>query len=233
MSSLNSSAPVCPVCGCEGLHSCLGAPVVGTPEQDANLRRVLDCIFSSPQEVGPGPQITEIFVDLDGVLVDFYAEAAAQIGQPYRAVSGARAWGILDQVPRLFRDLAPTPDAMDLWSGVNACADGEGARVAVLSALPMLTNELMTAPDDKRAWVEQHLGPAVSVNLVPGGVLKARFAHPSAVLIDDLDRNIIAWRAAGGIGILHRSAEETLTCLGMLIRRQRGFSHFLTGRTFV
>lgn len=152
-----------------------------------------------------------INLDLDGVFVAFYPAAARIIGQPYKAVSGAHAWGVLDKVPHLFRDMAMMPDAQELWDGIQAFAVREGdVRLRVLSALPQLTNLLHTAPQDKRTWVRQHLSASIPVMLVRGGLAKILFVAPGDVLIDDLERNILAWREAGGIGILHVDAKSTL-----------------------
>jgi hypothetical protein len=42
---------------------------------------------------------------------------------------------------------------------------------------------------------------------------KKDFAEPNAILIDDRKDNIDGWIDAGGIGILHTSAEETIEIL--------------------
>lgn len=161
----------------------------------------------------------EINLDLDGVFVRFYQAAALIIGRPYHEVSGAEAWALLDKVPHLFRDLEMLPDAQELWDGIQAFAAREGnVALRVLSALPLLTNELVTAPADKRIWVRKHLSATIPVMLVRGGLAKVLFVKPGAILIDDLDRNIRAWRAAGGVGILHRSARETLAELARYSR---------------
>ena len=45
------------------------------------------------------------------------------------------------------------------------------------------------------------------------GSQKAAFAYEGSVLIDDRKKNIDAWENAGGIGILHTSAKETINAL--------------------
>ena len=42
---------------------------------------------------------------------------------------------------------------------------------------------------------------------------KAKFAGKNHILIDDLEKNITAWEAAGGIGILHKNANDTINTL--------------------
>jgi hypothetical protein len=45
---------------------------------------------------------------------------------------------------------------------------------------------------------------------------KKNYAEPNHILIDDRLSNIEQWRAAGGIGILHTSSDETITQLKKL-----------------
>lgn len=85
-----------------------------------------------------------------------------------------------------------------------------------------LDGALVSDPQDKRARVQRHLGAHVPVNLVDGGLAKADLAHRRAVLIDDLPRNIQAWQAAGGKGLLLVRAKQTLADLTRLGVRDSG-----------
>ena len=152
-----------------------------------------------------------INVDLDGVLVDFYGATSKLLGASYREVPAALAWGKLERVPHLFRGLPRLADALELWAGLQ----GQG-ELRILTAMPKPTGVLHTFPGDKRAWVREHICRTVPVVVVPHGLAKARWAKPGDVLIDDLARNIDAWRAAGGVGILHRNARDTLAELQSL-----------------
>lgn len=152
-----------------------------------------------------------IYVDLDGVLVDFYTATSKILGVDYKSMPPADAWGTLEKVDNLFRHLPMLSDAMDLWEGIQ----GRG-RVHILTASPKPTGKLHTAPGDKRAWVRHHVCSQVPVIVVGHGPSKARWAAPGDILIDDLERNIEAWVSAGGTGILHRSAAESLAKLKAL-----------------
>ncbi|WP_126223294.1 hypothetical protein [Burkholderia ambifaria] len=154
----------------------------------------------------------EILLDLDGVFADFYGRAAELLGQPYKGLPPAEAWAVLEQVPHLFRDLAPLAEGLILWQAVQSCP----VRKRVLTALPMPTGHLVTAGADKRLWVARQLSATLPVTTTECGLAKAAHAHPRRVLIDDLERNINAWRAAGGIGILHTDAESTIRALADL-----------------
>lgn len=162
------------------------------------------------------PTLRPLYLDLDGVFADFYGYAEQLLGRPYTATPPAEAWGALDQVPHLFQQLSMLADGQALWEGLQAY---QHHPMEVLTALPQLTGQLRTAASDKQAWVAQHLSRALTVNTVNGGPQKVVFATPGAVLIDDLERNIRLWEAAGGIGILHRTAEDSLRQLAQVCAR--------------
>lgn len=155
--------------------------------------------------------LPHIYVDQDGVLAAFYPAMAAILGQPFNSLSPAERWGKLEKVPRLFRNLALCADALELWHGL----EGRGER-SILTAAPMPTGFLVTAPEDKLAWIRERISSSVKVEVAESGLAKAAWASPDAILIDDLQRNIDVWRAAGGIGILHTSASNTLATLDLL-----------------
>ena len=54
------------------------------------------------------------------------------------------------------------------------------------------------------------------VTCTMSGAQKAAFAAKGNVLIDDRGKNIDAWVKAGGIGIKHKTARDTITELKLL-----------------
>ncbi|MEX3984078.1 hypothetical protein AB4Y45_34555 [Paraburkholderia sp. EG287A] len=165
-------------------------------------------IISLPERHIPA----SIHHDLDGVHADFYGRAAKLLGKPYKGTPPAEAWAVLERVPHLFRDLEPLSDSQTLWRALQGC----GLPQEVLTAMPQPTGLLTTVDADKRGWVARHLSPTAPVTTVANGPAKALYAGPGRVLIDDIQRNIDMWIAAGGIGILHVSAEDTLAQLAAL-----------------
>lgn len=155
---------------------------------------------------------TLICHDLDGVHADFYGRAGNLLGKSYKTTPPAEAWAVLETVPHLFRDLEPLGDSQKLWSALQDC----GLPQEVLTAMPRPTGMLTTVDADKRNWVARHLSGTAPVTTVANGAAKALYAAPGRVLIDDIQRNIDAWVAAGGIGIRHVSAEDTLERLAAL-----------------
>jgi hypothetical protein len=161
--------------------------------------------------------IDRIYLDMDGVISDFMSK--------YREVNGE--WK-LDQEGK----------KSDAWR--NFCENGYFAQLNPWPGGRMLMNyldyirgdiplEILTStggPDyhnkvtaDKRLWC--HLqGITYKVNTVPGRWLKKEWATPTALLIDDTADVIDAWRAAGGVGILHVNLQDTVTQLNAIFTQQ-------------
>ena len=65
---------------------------------------------------------------------------------------------------------------------------------------------------DKNEWIKRYVDPTVSTCTFTG-TQKAAYAYEGSVLIDDRPKNIDAWEKAGGIGIVHTSAKNTINVL--------------------
>lgn len=156
-------------------------------------------------------EVPQLFVDLDGVLVDFVKLAKVWVpgweddNTPNRnkkldrelwgrvggrAKKGVEFWGQMD----------PLPDAMELWNYIKKY------NPQILSA----TGHVGNPEPEKRLWVAKHLGPNVHVNLVQKASMKSLHAKPGAILIDDKLKALDPWVAAGGTGILHTNAANTI-----------------------
>jgi len=93
------------------------------------------------------------------------------------------------------------PDGKQLWSYI------EGYKPEILSA----PSSSKTSRIGKKQWMYQHL-PGVVLHLAKREE-KMHYAGENRILIDDLVTNIREWEANGGIGILHTSAENTISKL--------------------
>lgn len=147
-------------------------------------------------------------LDLDGVFADFDNGFRKRIGFDYWR-DPKLAWSILDKVPHLFRDLEPLPEAS---LGFYKLVSQVGIRNSrILTALPILTNKLVTAKEDKNTWVKYYLDTDIEVVCTDGWSHKIDYCcNTSDILIDDSLRNIEHWKSAGGIGILHTSFKSSL-----------------------
>ena len=159
-------------------------------------------------------EVKRIFVDMDGVLADFISGCSKMIGQPLK--NDAEGHSEYDKRKpeltnkRLFRNLPPTVDMYELIAYIKHTH----LPWEILSAAGSINRELVVF--DKTKWIEQYVDPSIVVTCTFNGRQKAMFAKKGSVLIDDVEDNIDAWEKAGGIGILHVSAENTIKALKLL-----------------
>ena len=151
-----------------------------------------------------------LFTDLDGVLVDF-DPIAEEITGFKRDQWGTKEvkrnfWKAFEREAKAGREtwgrMPPMADAFELWNYVKKYDPH------ILSA----TGHIKTAELEKRKWVAKHLHitDQSKVHFVRNSKDKAMFATPTSILIDDRNKSIDPWIAAGGIGILHKNAADTI-----------------------
>lgn len=153
----------------------------------------------------------KIYVDMDGVIADFvqgvkndiipdYDDAKYDADSKYRSAMWKAVTKFSEDGGELWFNLPLMDDAHQLWDYVKR-HDHE-----ILSATG---KKSYNAAEQKRRWISKHFGN-VKVNLVQKAVEKAGHARPGDILIDDKMKAIQPWRDAGGIGILHTSAADTI-----------------------
>ena len=153
-----------------------------------------------------------LYLDLDGVFVDFFKGARELTGHPHE-LDVHSSWINLDHVDNFFWKLDPLPGSKEFFDEI---VGRSRLPVQILTALPQLTGKLHTAVSDKTNWVHKHLG-RVQVNCVQGRAGKAIFATcKDTVLVDDTWHNIERWCEAGSAGIHHISQSDTLRALASL-----------------
>ena len=155
-------------------------------------------------------------VDLDGVLVDFEGALRERFGMNMREHRN-KVWGKIayynDNVEPWFYSLPKMADADVLWTFVTE----NFSDIEILSACGTTPRD---AAGQKKAWIGDHLGYDVRATIVKSGSEKALHASPTALLIDDRAKVIAPFVDAGGMGILHTSAEDTIITLERLIESE-------------
>ena len=137
-----------------------------------------------------------LYLDLDGVMADFDAHFPSTFGLNHRSMADDAMWETINAHPSYFRDMPPCAGAIEFFQEIKHLSP------IILTACPK-TN-YANAAAQKRAWVREHLHPDLTVLPVLGGRHKPLFMHaPGDILIDDWEKNIAAWLAAGGEGIHH------------------------------
>lgn len=155
----------------------------------------------------------EIYVDLDGVLADFELHLFERYGLRVHTCDDGAMWEAINHYDanhgEWFYDLQPMHDAHMLWDYVKKY------NPTILTATGRVE---ATASGQKRRWAQQHFGvPDDRVITVRKSEMKAQWAKPNAILIDDnFPRSITSWTAAGGIGIIHSNARLSIAELKRL-----------------
>jgi len=150
--------------------------------------------------------MTQLFVDMDGVLADFDRHHETVFGVRSDKRADSVDWAAVRQVKDFYLNIPPMPDLALLWRRI------ERYRPIILTGVPQAVEE---ASDNKRAWVRLHLGAQVQVRCCLSRE-KCLHASPGDILIDDWEKYRDLWVAKGGVWITHRSAAETIVALDTL-----------------
>ena len=143
----------------------------------------------------------KIYLDMDGVLVDFdqqFKDLTGMMPREFEAKHGSTGfWEAIDKA------------GVGFWRGMSWMPGGE----ALYNRASQFDHELLSSPSrselskiGKRLW-RRDKTPNTKLTL-SRSYLKKNYAAPNHILIDDREDNIQQWRDAGGIGILYKSAEQ-------------------------
>jgi hypothetical protein len=151
-----------------------------------------------------------IYCDMDGVIADFdkrFMELTQMSPDRYEQIYGIEQfWRFIDNIigVRFWVGIPWMQDGKQLWEYIKKY------KPTLLSA-PSRNNESRLG---KRLWVKKHIPGAKLI--LASRANKQDYSKPNAILIDDRPDTIIEWENKGGIGILHKSAEETIQKLKSL-----------------
>jgi hypothetical protein len=160
-----------------------------------------------------------LFLDLDGVIVDFIRGVEDRYGVKYPySKSGSELYEVMDRYcDEIFSHLPVLPGGelfLDLYTK-------NPGRVKFLTAVPAhwSVDMYFAGRDSKEAWLQQYLPDldlVWDVYVVGDKDTKKFYAEPNHILVDDHDRTINDWIQAGGIGYhypsggLHKSFQYML-----------------------
>ena len=154
--------------------------------------------------------LPEIYCDLDEVLVDFMRGANAAVGGDFVKMDKNERWNKLNQTKGFWPNLNWKPNAKRLHDFIMRY------NPHVLSAY---TGRDPTSKVGKMKWLKKNANfKRGNIHLVLRSQKKsyATTDEKPNVLIDDYDKNIREWQAAGGIGILHTDVGKTINELKRL-----------------
>ena len=155
----------------------------------------------------------EVYIDMDGVLVDFFDAWAKLMGEKsFRDIKDIdKGLQAIRDTDDFWLNLKPTPNAGKLLALVRKL---KGSYTILSSPL---ADDPRSEPH-KRMWVEKNLKQFPPKKVIITGN-KAKYAQQSDgtpnILIDDFGQNIAKWEAAGGVGVKHKDHkfERTLQSL--------------------
>ena len=161
------------------------------------------------------PKISMIYLDMDGVIADFYKRYYELYRLAPREAEKKKEFNkYFDDfiATKQFETLDLMPDAMD---GLVFLRKHLTVPTQILSST---ANEARydEISKQKLIWLNTH-GITFTPNFVPGKRFKYKFAKPDTLIIDDTQSVIDDWRAAGGHAILHKDWVTTLAILKMYV----------------
>jgi hypothetical protein len=146
---------------------------------------------------------SEIYVDMDGVLADFFGRWEQITGKHWREIKGDDIEPALQAIrddEKFWLELPMTANAKNLLSLIKQVK----GKYKILSA--PLAGDKKAIPH-KKEWVAKNLGffppEAVIIDADKGKYATQPDGTPN-ILIDDFGSNINKWEAAGGIGFKHK-----------------------------
>lgn len=152
-----------------------------------------------------------LFLDMDGVLVNWDKGCHELHGIPYRPGGkwpyklGPDGWHFYRElgmtVPQLFRG-----QNRDFWANLEWMPDGRKL-LQICESKFGRNITLLTSPydndgtvDGRKDWIKRHMPGYIHRVLI--GDPKEACAHPDAVLVDDCEENIKNWQKMDGIGVM-------------------------------
>lgn len=146
--------------------------------------------------------IKQIYLDMDGVLDDFDKQAF-KYEIFYMNEKGERKvdWKKLHTIgPKYWSEIEPYKAGLEMYHSLLELCQERGISLKILTAGPGSQCNY-----GKREWLAKYCPeiPAEDIIIKRKGPDKAEEANPESILIDDMIKNINAFKEAGGNGFLY------------------------------
>lgn len=174
-----------------------------------------------------------VFLDMDGVLVDFDKGVLSQfkintkeLNQRSQDLTDTQKkqkslmWVLIRKSPKFWIDLEKNHGAVELWEKTKKY------HPTILTAAPSTFKEgsdlFLAVAEHKSKWIENHFEMTDKNRFIcTVSKKKPLFMKENAIniLVDDRIKNIQEWVAAGGIGIHHTDINTTLAKLDEIFKQ--------------
>ena len=152
-----------------------------------------------------------VFLDMDGVLVDFF--------NAFAKLANVKHWKQMD--PQRLQDVLNKIVGSDYFAKLpktNTCDSIVEMVVEFAGSYSILSSplrgDIANSTKHKRAWVMDNLSPQPTTTIIVRD--KSQYALLNGVqniLIDDRANNIHKWKEAGGYGIKYQANENDLSVI--------------------
>lgn len=176
-------------------------------------------------ELTKATENTKIYLDMDGVLADFFHEYAKLAGVP----EDERGRHDYHKIPPNLREpIIAKMVGTDFFYRIPKFSTADSLVKLVLEYVSYynicsspLREDIENSGHWKRQWIKQHLNPQPR-EIVLTLTKETHATNPDGspnILIDDRGANIVAWRAHGGIGIKYQADEDSINKVAQALRQ--------------
>lgn len=154
-----------------------------------------------------------IYVDMDGVLADFDGGFYNIAGKSSDGVNNEELWGYIQSYgkAKFFSELSWLPGSQEMWKFIT----DNFLKVKILSALGKSDKIDNQTTQGKMSWLSHNIPNLHSsdIILVENKHRKRHYSKAGDIIIDDTPVVIQEWTKKSGIGILHKTASDTINQL--------------------
>ena len=146
-----------------------------------------------------------VFTDNDGVQAAFEQGFINKFKKDFYSVPVGLAWSLIGKDEHFFRDLPFMPGFHEYWDVIGKY------HPTILTGCPSAKHDMHKAA--KHAWLELNREHFHSTTPMIVCLTKDKPVHMKRagdILIDDHEKNGVAWRAAGGRFILFKNAAQAV-----------------------
>ena len=161
-------------------------------------------------------EIKKIYFDMDCVLADFYRGVEELCGinieelDKVPEMRDEKMWDAIREIDHFYDKLEIMEDAREMFEMVF---EKYGDRVEILSAIPKPKRRIQNAKEDKILWIRRLFDENIVINIVYTEEKKDYCLGEGYILIDDNEKTINSWNEKGGLGIVHKTAKDTIKFL--------------------